>query len=160
MTGLQAKQGDSLFGDPRGYYAIGIVGSKTPLNVGTLWRSAGIMGARFVFTCGRRYPKQASDTIKAWKHVPFFEFDSTDDLFNHIPKDCVPVAVELDARACPLAPYTHPERAIYLLGAEDNGLPKAALERCRDIVQLPGEHCLNVAVAGSIVLYDRLAKAA
>ena len=142
----------------RGYYAIGIVGSKTPLNVGTLWRSAGIMGAQFIFTCGRRYPKQASDTIKAWKHVPLFEFDCSDDLFNHVPKDCVPVAVELDAKARPLPKYHHPERAIYMLGAEDTGLPKNVLERCRDIVQLPGERCLNVAVAGSIVLYDRLAK--
>lgn len=142
----------------RGYYAIGIIGSKTPLNVGTLWRSAGIMGAQFIFTAGRRYPKQGSDTIKAWKHIPLFEYESSDDLFEHIPKDCVPVAVELDSRSLPLPTYTHPERAIYILGAEDNGLSKDVLERCRDVVQIPSEFCLNVAVAGSIVLYDRLAK--
>lgn len=57
----------------RGFYGIGIVGSKTPINVGTLWRSAGILGASFIFTAGRRYPQQASDTIKAWRHTPFFE---------------------------------------------------------------------------------------
>lgn len=144
----------------RGFYGIGIVGSKTPLNVGTLWRSAGSLDAAFIFTAGRRYPKQASDTIKAWKHIPLFEFDTAADLFEHIPKDCVPVAVELNDASRPLARYSHPERAVYMLGAEDNGLPNAVLERCRDIVQIPGSHCLNVAVAGSIVLYDRVAKAA
>lgn len=142
----------------RGYYGIGIVGSKTPLNVGTLWRSAGILDAAFIFTAGRRYPKQASDTIQAWKHIPLFEHDSADDLFENIPKDCVPVAVELDPRARPLVNYTHPERAVYLLGAEDTGLPNPVLDRCRDVVQIPGSYCLNVAVAGSIVLYDRIAK--
>ena len=46
-----------------------------------------------------------------------------------------------------------------LLGAEDHGLSKAALARCQHLVQLPGRASLNVAVAGSIVLYDRHAKA-
>lgn len=142
----------------RGFFGIGIVGSKTPLNVGTLWRSAGSLGAQFIFTAGRRYPRQASDTIKAWKHIPLFEFDTLDDLFGHIPKDCVPVAVELDDDSRPLSNYVHPERAIYILGAEDNGLPRRALDRCRDTIQIPGTYCLNVAVAGSIVLYDRVAK--
>jgi tRNA G18 (ribose-2'-O)-methylase SpoU len=143
----------------RGYYGIGIVGSKTASNVGTLWRSAHALEAAFIFTAGRRFPKQASDTVKAWKHVPMFEYDNADDLFAHIPKDCVPVAVELDERSRPLAKYTHPERAVYILGAEDGGIPKAVLSRCRDIIQIPGRNCLNVAVAGSIVLYDREAKA-
>ncbi len=142
----------------RGFYGIGIVGSKTPINVGTLWRSAGILGAAFMFTAGRRYPQQASDTIKAWRHTPFFEFDTADELFSAIPKGCVPVAVEMDDRARPLAKLVHPERAVYILGAEDTGIPQRILRRCKHVVSIPGEHSLNVAVAGSIVLYDRLAR--
>ena len=142
----------------RGFYGIGIVGSKTPLNVGTLWRSAGILGASFMFTAGRRYPQQASDTIKAWKHTPMFEFDDTEALFTAIPKGCWPVAVEIDSRAKPLQSIAHPERACYILGAEDAGIPKSVLDRCPLVVSIPGDHCLNVAVAGSIVLYDRVAK--
>ena len=49
----------------------------------------------------------------------------------------------------------HPERAAYLLGAEDHGLSPAVLAMCHRIVVLPGRHCLNVAVAGSLILYDR-----
>lgn len=142
----------------RGFCGVGIVGSKTSVNVGTLWRSAESLGATFIFTAGRRWPKQASDTVKAWKHVPLFEFPDVDALFEGLPHACVPVAVELDPYARPLPGYVHPERAVYLLGAEDNGLPERVLNRCRDVVQIPGERCLNVAVAGSIVLYDRIAK--
>lgn len=142
----------------RGFYGIGIVGSKTPLNVGTLWRSAFSLGASFIFTAGRRYPRQASDTVKAWRHVPLIEFADVEALWEAIPYDCVPIAVELDQRARPINNYVHPERAIYLLGAEDHGLPKFALDRARDVIQLPGAYCLNVAVAGSIVMYDRAVK--
>lgn len=153
MTGKE-----SLFHSRRGFYGIGIVGSKTPINVGTLWRSAGILGASFMFTAGRRYPQQASDTIKAWKHTPFFEFDNAEALFDAIPKGCVPIAVEIDERAKPLQTLAHPERAVYILGAEDTGVPPRVLERCACVVSIPGDHSLNVAVAGSIVLYDRIAK--
>ena len=52
----------------------------------------------------------------------------------------------------------HPERAVYLLGSETDGLSPEALEHCADVVQIPGEFSLNVSVAGSIVLYDRLLK--
>lgn len=144
----------------RGYYGIGIVGAKTAANVGTLWRSAAILGAAFIFTAGKRFPRQASDTIKAWRHVPMFEFDSAEDLLEHVPYACVPVAVELAEEARPLAAYSHPDRACYILGAEDGGIPRRVLDQCRDVLVIPGEHCLNVAVAGSIVLYDRVTKVA
>lgn len=44
------------------------------------------------------------------------------------------------------------------MGAEDHGIPEKVLERCQAIVQIPGRYCYNVAVAGSIVMYDRMAK--
>lgn len=145
---------------PRGFYAIGIENGKNVVNAGTLWRSADLLGARFMFTVGRRYHKQASDTRKSFRHIPLFNFDSVDDLHAHLPMSTMLVAVELDARAHQLANYVHPERAVYLLGAEDHGLTKATLARCHAVVQLPGEQSMNVAAAGSIVMYDRLAKQA
>jgi tRNA (guanosine-2'-O-)-methyltransferase len=140
----------------RGYCGIGIERSKTPVNVGTLWRSAYILGADYIFTVGKRYPRQASDTIKAFRHMPFWEFTDLDDM--RTPYDCPLIGVELDPRARMLADFTHPERACYLLGAEDHGLTAEALNRCHHIIQLPGKLCLNVATAGSIVLYDRWVK--
>ncbi len=60
--------------------------------------------------------------------------------------------------AIPLAEYDHPDRAVYLLGNEISGLPPQILEQCQSLLKLPGEYSLNVAVTGSIVMYDRIAK--
>ena len=69
------------------------------------------------------------------------------------------IGVELCDRSIPLTSFVHPERSIYLLGAEDYGLPKEITDKCNAVVQLPGEFSLNVSVAGSIVMYDRIKKA-
>ena len=75
------------------------------------------------------------------------------------PYDCRMFAVELDERAHDLKHFVHPDRAIYLLGAEDYGLSESVLSQCQGIIQINGaEDCLNVASAGSIVMYDRLSK--
>lgn len=144
----------------RGYFGIGIYHCKREANVGTLWRSAAILGADFIFTVGKRYKQQCSDTMKAPRHVPLFHYETFDDFFKHLPYDCPVVAVELDEHSISLERYCHRDRCIYLLGAEDYGLPKEVLERCRETVQLLGHYCYNVATAGSIVMYDRAAKAA
>ena len=57
--------------------------------------------------------------------------------------------------AMPLDEFKHPDRAIYLLGNEISGLPSQILKQCQSLIKLPGEYSLNVAVAGSIVMYDR-----
>lgn len=54
--------------------------------------------------------------------------------------------------------FVHPRCCVYLLGAEDGGIPTTILERCSKIVSINTPMYLNVATAGSIVLYDRQAK--
>lgn len=142
----------------RGYFEAGIYGGKSPLNVGTLWRSAFQMGAAGIFTIGRRYPQQASDTVKAYRHVPLREFATLEAFLAAQPRACPIVAVEMGGRA--LEGFVHPERAMYLLGAEDHGIPPGVLERCQHVVSLPAIRIesYNVAVAGSLVMYDRQRK--
>ena len=142
----------------RGYFGIGIYNGKNIQNVGTLWRSAAILGADFIFTIGDRYTKQCSDTMSTPRHIPLYHYGDGEDFFNHVPCGCKVVAVELCDGSIPLDKYYHGERCIYLLGAEDDGLPPEVLARCDDKVQIYGEYCLNVAVAGSIVMYDRITK--
>ena len=141
----------------RGYFAVGICGGKTPENLGTLWRSASLYGAAFVFTVGKRYRAQACDTPNTPRHTPLFHFSDLDDLVQHLPHGCPLVGVELADGSQPLSDYRHPERAAYLLGAEDNGLSAAQILRCHSLVQIEAArpYSMNVAVAGSIVLYDR-----
>ena len=142
----------------RGYFGIGIYHGKTETNIGTLWRSAAILGADFIFTIGRRYKQQSSDTMKAHRHIPLYHYQDYDDFFRHLPMGCPVVAVEIAEDSVALEDYVHPERCAYLLGAEDHGLPEAVLNRCRETVRLLGDYCMNVATAGSIVMYDRLVK--
>lgn len=139
----------------RGYFEIGIFNSKTPANLGTLWRSAYQLGAAGIFTIGHRYPKQPSDTVKAWRHIPLRQFQSFDEFMAARPLDCPLVAVEMGGRN--LGKFTHPERAIYLLGAEDHGLPARILDKCQHTISLEAINVesYNVAVAGSLVMYHR-----
>jgi len=142
----------------QGYYAIGIFNAKTEHNVGTLWRSAYIMGAAYIFTVGKRYKKQTSDVLKTWARIPYFHYETIEDLLENIPYDCRLVGIELNEEAEFLHAFTHPMRAIYLLGSEDQGLPQSALDKCHFTVKLPGNSSLNVAVTGSIVCHDRATK--
>jgi len=131
---------------------------KNSLNYGTLFRSAAILGADFIFLIGKRFKQQSSDTIKSWKHMPLFEYKDFEDFNTHRPHDSLLIGVEMCSKAKQLRTYNHPERACYLLGAEDNGLPDDVLKACQSVLILPGDHSLNVSVAGSIVLYDRIMK--
>ena len=141
-------------------FAIGVDHPKHEVNIGTLWRSAYAMGAAMIFTVGRRYEprQQHGDTVKAHRHIPLLHFATWDDYRAHAPFGWVPVGVEIGREATPLPEYKHPDRAVYILGAEDGGLTNVAAALCRDLVVIPSRYCLNVAVAGSIVMYDRAAK--
>jgi tRNA G18 (ribose-2'-O)-methylase SpoU len=144
----------------RGYFAIGIEHGKTEANIGTLWRSAYLFGAAYIFTIGRRYKKQCSDTQKTWRHIPLFHYETFDEFYSNIPCSCKLIGIEMDDRAIPIKQYEHPQRAIYLLGAEDHGLTSEAMKKCHDIIVLPGEFSMNVSTAGSIVMFDRQNKTA
>jgi tRNA G18 (ribose-2'-O)-methylase SpoU len=141
-----------------GYFGIGIYQAKRFENVGVLWRGAYQLGAAFIFTIGKRYRRQASDTHATWKHIPLHSYTKFDDLFDAIPFGCRLIGVE--SGGIELPEFEHPARAVYLLGAEDGGLPKHVLERCHTLVTIPAVRLdsYNVAQAGTIVMYDRLCR--
>lgn len=140
-----------------GYFGIAVYQPKTQANVGTLWRSAFLYNAAFVATIGRRYSYQSSDTPSTTNHVPLMHYRDLDDLVEHLPYSCPLVGVELTTNAVSLRSFNHPRRALYMLGSEDHGLPAAVQMRCHSMVQIPTarDWSMNVAVAGSILMYDR-----
>lgn len=141
----------------RGWFAVGVWHPKSAENIGTLIRSAHAFGASFVFTIGRRYQRQSS-AVRLDRHIPVLHFDSLDQVKTAMPTGARVVAVELNDRATPLPCFSHPPAAAYLLGAEDHGL-SAEVMRGLQVVSVPGgSSCLNVATAGSIVMYDRIAR--
>lgn len=137
------------------FFGIGIQNGKTPENLGALWRTAQNLGASFIFTIGNRYAKQASDTHHAVKAMPYFHYETFDDFYSNLPKGAMLVGVEMDENAVDLETFHHPRRCVYLLGAEDHGLSNKALQKSHHLVKFKSERSLNVAVAGSIVMYDR-----
>lgn len=142
----------------RGFFEIGIYNGKTPVNLGTLWRSAYQLGAAGIFTVAHRYHPQSSDTVKAFRHIPLRQFLNFEDFQESRPRGARLVGVEMGGK--PLSKFHHPEQAIYLLGAEDNGLPGEIQDVCQNIISIESLRIesYNVAVAGSIVMYHRLAQ--
>lgn len=96
--------------------------------------------------------------MKTERHTPIFHFKDEDAFWDHIPMNCVPVGIEIVPRARDIVGWHHPESAVYILGPEDGSLPESLLKRCVSVVRIPGDFCLNLAVAGSVVMYDRIAK--
>lgn len=142
----------------QGYFGIGLMHGKTPENLGVLWRSAQNMGASYIFTIGKRYAKQACDTHKATGAMPYFHYENFEAFYKQLPKGAMLVGVELDEKASSLETFIHPRRCVYLLGAEDHGLTKEAIEKSHHLVKFDTPKSINVAVAGSIVMYDRSLK--
>lgn len=139
----------------RGYACIALHMPKTALNVGSALRAAYIYDARLVVTSGHRYSPVSTDTMKSYRHIPFLQ---AENVFDAIPYDCVPVAVDLIEGAKALPTYHHPQRAFYIFGPEDGTLGRAISDRCRDKIVVPTRGCMNLAATVNVVLYDRLSK--
>lgn len=139
----------------RGFSAIGLFHPKNKLNIGSVLRAAGCYGSAFVAASGRRYSRANTDTLASFRHIPLIQVS---DLFSVVPHSCVPVAVDLVDDAQDLVDFVHPERAFYVFGPEDGTLDKEVLSRCTRRVMVSTRHCMNLAAAVNVVLYDRHAK--
>lgn len=149
----------------RGYFGIGVEGISKPMNVGNLFRSTHAFGGMFFFTIraacdaaaavgAAEREMQRADTAGSAAHVPYYGFDRPETLL--LPRGCRLVGVELVDAAVALPAFRHPRQAAYLFGPEKGSLSPAALERCDFVVRIPMAFCVNVGVAGAIVMYDRL----
>src|SRR5689334_2549583 len=118
-----------------GNFEIGIYHPKHETNVGTLWRSAYQLGANGIFTIGKRYRRQSSDTVNYRAQLSVKAYTSFDEFYENISVEVQLVAIELGGSE--LANFSHPAQAIYLLGAEDHGLPQSILNKCHFQVTIP-----------------------
>jgi tRNA G18 (ribose-2'-O)-methylase SpoU len=141
----------------RGYFAVGVERISKPGNVGALLRSAHAFGASFFFAVDPHpdlYELKCVDTSDAAAHLPTYVYDSVEQMT--LPRDCVLVGVELTDDAVELPSFRHPTRAAYVLGAERDSLSPEMIARCRHVVKIPTQFCVNVGVAGALVMYDRM----
>lgn len=141
----------------RGYFGVGAEEISKPMNLGGLMRTAHAFGASFFFTVNA-HPKVReaynSDTSRSFDRVPYYAWASVDEL--RLPRGCALVGVELTDDAVELPRFMHPQAAAYVLGRERGSLSPELLARCDHVVKIPTKFCVNVGVAGAIVMYDRL----
>ena len=72
-------------------FAIALQGIKTTHNIGIILRSAYNFGCSALYTIGRRYRDQHSDTIKAFKQIPLIHCLNWNDFKQHIPMGWIPI---------------------------------------------------------------------
>lgn len=141
---------------PRGYFGIGVERISKALNLGNLMRSAHGFGANFTFTIGATYQalEARADTSKGVQHLPHYDWAQVGELA--LPAGCRLVGVELLDEAIDLPSFHHPPRAAYVLGPERGSLSPELTSRCDYVVRIPTSFCVNLAMAGAIVMYDRV----
>lgn len=141
----------------RGYFGIGVEGISKEYNAGNLMRSAHSFGSSFFFTISPAVDMRAmrhADTSLAFEHMPYYQYDNLAEL--KLPMKCQMVAVELTEDAIELPSFKHPLCAAYILGSEMSSVSDELLEQCEFTIKIPMKFCVNVGVAGALVMYDRL----
>lgn len=144
--------------------AVLLIDPKYPHNVGHVVRACAALGApalrwtgdRVTGRIGTRLPRE--ERLAAYKErVDFREVANHDRPLEHpIHWGMTPVCVEVSDKAEPLDTFIHPERAVYVFGPEDGGVPKGIRTACHRFVTIPIDiRCLNLAAAVGVVLWDR-----
>jgi tRNA G18 (ribose-2'-O)-methylase SpoU len=141
----------------RGFFGMGVEGISKGANLGNLVRSTHAFGGSFFFTVNPQIDMQevrVSDTAASALHMPFYVYDSVKKMM--LPEGCQLVGVEFLEDAVDLPSFHHPSRAAYVLGPEMGNLSPEMLSLCDHVIKIPMKFCINVGVAGALVMYDRL----
>jgi len=131
-----------------------------PENIGNLIRLADNVGAEQVFILGEDFQLRRSSIRKtaglSFNHVQL-SFISIEAFFNHINPDYQLLAVETCTDSTNIFTEKLPEKIIFMLGNERNGLPEEILRRCSGKVHIPmtGKcRSMNVSHALSVALFE------
>lgn len=137
-----------------------LVNPKYPHNVGAAIRGCACFGVDNLFWTGDRVTVDDGERIpreermKGYELVTQIQTERPLDYFSA----CTPVAVEVRQHSEPLTTFDHPDDAVYIFGPEDGFVPKSFMVLCHRFVHIPAHHCLNLAAAVNVILYDRRVK--
>lgn len=142
--------------------AVALVDPKFPHNVGAALRACSCWGLSQLWWTGNRVSLQLGKRLPREERMKGFravEMLHDEEFLARFPRaSFTPVAVELRPDAELLPDFVHPEDALYIFGPEDASIPKRILAQCHRFVVIPTHHCLNLAAAVNVVLYDRRLK--
>lgn len=141
----------------RGFFGVGVESSSKIMNAGNLLRTTHSFGGSFFFFIQPAFDRKElenSDTARSITGMPVYQYATPADLV--LPRGCKLIGVELTEDAIDLPMFHHPHCAAYVLGPEKGSLSPEMQARCDHIVKIPMKFCVNVGVAGAIVIYDRM----
>ena len=128
-------------------------------NLGTLLRTCDAVGACMAVPNTSHYRRclQHGDTLNRWPHIHWLDRSKLGWIHAERTRGSRIVAVELAEDATPLTSLEPArQRTVLLLGHEHHGVPEDTWPLLDEVVEIPmiGQGAsLNVAVAGSLVLY-------
>lgn len=143
--------------------SIALVDPKHARNVGSVVRAASCFDVNQVWITGDRVALEPHPGYRLPREERMRDYQSVqlarnDRFFDALPAGVTPVAVEVMPGAELLPYFEHPEKALYVFGPEDGSLPRVTLGLCHRFVTIPIRHCVNLAAAVHIVLWDRQLK--
>lgn len=131
-----------------------------PENIGNLIRLADNMGAEDVFILGEDFHHRMG-SIRKTAGLSFnnvrLTFIAPEDFFNQVSPGFSIVAIETSENSSNLFSTKLPEKIVFLLGNERNGLPDEILRKCQHAIHIPmtGKcKSMNVSHALSVVLFE------
>ena len=131
-----------------------------PENIGNLVRLADNIGAEDVFILGADFQLRMS-SIKKTAGLSFnnvrLTFISPEDFFAQLSPDVQLIAIETSEDSTNIFTANLPEKVVFLLGNERNGLPDEILQKCSLKVHIPmtGKcKSMNVSHALSVALFE------
>ncbi len=131
-----------------------------PENIGNLIRLADNVGATKVYILGYDFQHRKASIKKtaglSLNHVGLI-FCSPEDFFRNINPDFQLIAIETSADSVNVFQEKLPEKIVYLLGNERNGLPDEILDKCAKKVHIPmtGKcKSMNVSHALAVCLFE------
>jgi hypothetical protein len=117
------------------------------MGIDQLW----ITGTRWADEFEERGRLPREERMRRYGSVTLFRSESPLRAFEK----AVPIVVEVQESAEPLATFAHPENGVYIFGPEDGSVPDWGRRNAHRFLILPTRQCLNLSVAVGIVLMDR-----
>jgi len=141
--------------------AIAVMNLSNETNVGSLIRTASAANIKEVVIVGRNKWNKGAAT-GAHSKIKVIKMRTSDEFIEYCREhnyNIISIEIGRDSRN--IFNYQYPDNPILVVGNEGTGIPQKILENSVDRVYIPqygGVECLNVAVAGSVAIYDWVKK--
>jgi tRNA G18 (ribose-2'-O)-methylase SpoU len=138
--------------------AVAMTHIEGDFNLGNVFRSTNFFGIREAYYIGggKQYDRRSCVGVQNYTPITFCK--TYDDFWNMVgERGYTPVAIENNVNYdCKnLFNYVWPEKPVIIFGEERIGVPPEILDKCRDVVSIPGfgsVRSLNVASAASLAI--------